>query len=386
MSTAKLRIGMVCHSNFGGSVVVATELAMSLSERGHELHVFAADVPPRLDTNRPGITFHQVASPLHPLFPTGEYALALASTLTEAARKTRLDVLHVHYGIPHATSAMLAKQMLGLSGPKVVTTLHGTDVLTLGMEPSFHVVLRHSILQADAVTVPSRYLKAMTERNFAWPASAPVIQVVGNSVDAQRFKPAATKDWERLAALFPRASFSPMPKVLIHNSNFRSLKRTEDVVRVFARAKEQVPAILVLVGDGPERAPTEALIAKLALSDSVCLLGERADVPWLLQSSDVFVLPSETESYGLAALEALSCGVPVVATSVGGLPELIADGSTGFLHDVGDIEAMSRSVVNVLRDDSLRARLGANARRAVEQTWQRGPMVDRYEAVYRSFT
>ncbi len=375
-------IGIACHSNFGGSVVVATELAMALAERAHQVHVFAAEVPPRFDANAKGITFHPVKSPQHPLFPTGEYTLALASSIADVGARTRLDVMHVHYGIPHATSAVLARQMLG--SLKIVTTLHGTDVLTLGLEPAFHSVLRHSILQSDAVTVPSRYLKVMAEKNFAWPSGKAPVRVVGNSVDVQRFRPAATKDWERLAALFPRAPFSPMPKVLVHNSNFRALKRVDDVVRVFDAVHRQVASVLLLIGDGPERAGTEALIAQLGLTDSVCMLGEQSDVPWLLQSSDVFILPSETESFGLAALEALACGVPVVATNVGGFSELVNDGVTGHLHAVGDVEAMAGSVVALFRDDAMRARFSAAARREVEQRWQRGPMIDQYEAVYRS--
>ena len=377
-------IGIACHSSFGGSVVVATELGMSLAERGHQVHVFGVDVPPRLDVSAPGVAFHQVQIPLHPLFPTGEYALALASKMAEVASSEHLDVMHVHYGIPHATSAMLARQMLGGRPFSIVTTLHGTDVLTLGIDPSFYGVLRYSVLQSDAVTVPSRYLKVMAEQNFAWPEKKTPVQVISNSVDVKRFRPAAVKDWERLAALFPRASFSPMPKVLMHNSNFRALKKTDDVVRVFARVHEQVPSVLVMIGDGPERRENEALIATLGLTDSVCLLGEQADVAWLLQSSDVFILPSQTESFGLAALEALSCGLPVVATAVGGLPELISHGVTGYLHPVSDFEAMARSVVALFRDDALHARVSAAARSSVEKTWQRGPMVDRYEALYRS--
>jgi len=365
-------------------VVVATELASALAERGHQVHVFAAEVPPRFDVNAAGLHFHLVKSPTHPLFPSGEYTLALASAIADVGAKTQLSVVHAHYGIPHSTGAVLAKQILGTRAPKVVTTLHGTDVLTLGLAPEFHSVLRYSILQSDAVTVPSRYLKVMAERNFAWPADQTPVRVIGNSVDVQRFRPVATKNWERLAALFPRASFSTLPKVLVHNSNFRALKRLGDVVEVFARVQREVPSVLLVIGDGPERAATEALVAKLGLSDSVSLVGEQADVAWLLQCSDVFILPSETESFGLAALEALSCGVPVIATSVGGLPELVADGVTGFLHPVGEVGAMARSVVTLFGDDAMRARFSAEARSQVEQRWQRGPMIDQYEAVYRS--
>lgn len=377
-------IGIACHSHFGGSVVVATELALALGERGHSVHVFAAQVPPRLAPHAQGITFHQVESPVHPLFPAGEYALALASKIVEVCRAAALEIVHVHYGIPHATSAVLARQILGSGTLKLVSTLHGTDVLTLGMEPAFFEVLRYSIMQSDAVTVPSQYLKRMTEQRFAWPTEARPIQVIANSVDAQRFHPTPAKDWERLAALLPSASFSPLPKVLVHNSNFRALKRTEDVIRVFAAVRAQVASVLVLMGDGPTRAATMALSQQLGLTEWVAFVGEQTEVPWLLQSSDVFLLPSEIESFGLAALEALSCGVPVVATSVGGLPELVQDGVTGFLHSMGDIEGLARSVVRLFRDDAMHGRLSAAARRDAEQTWQREPMVDRYESLYRS--
>ncbi len=380
----RLSIGIASHSNFGGSVVVATELGMALAERGHEVHYFSSQVPPRLDVNAPLITFHQVKSPEHPLFPSGEQAIALSSKIIEVAHSARLDVMHVHYGIPHAISAFLAQQVLGERAPRVVTTLHGTDVLTLGVDPAFFTTLRHAIVQSDAVTVPSQYLKGMAEKNFAWPSSRGSIQVIGNSVDVHRFRPVAAKNWERLAALLPNASFTPMPKVLTHNSNFRPLKRIDDVVKVFAKVRAQVPAVLLLIGDGPERAAITQQVASLGLTDSVSFVGEQDDVQWLLQSSDVFILPSQTESFGLAALEALSCGVPVVATSTGGLPELIKDGVTGSLHRVGDAGAMASSVTRLFTDEGLRARWSAAARASVEEKWQRGPMVDRYEAVYRS--
>ncbi len=378
-----LRVGLACHAQFGGSVVVATELAIALAERGHEVHVFASDVPPRLDVRAPRVHFHAVQTPPHPLFPSGEYGLALASKITDVARAAPFDVMHVHYGIPHATSAFLAKTMLAAehSRLRVVVTLHGTDVMTLGVDPAFHPVLRHSVLQADAVTVPSKYLKHLAEANFAWPADHPRIHVVGNSVDTRRFHAATDATPDGVRSLFGHGP--GQRKVLVHNSNFRALKRTEDVVRVFAQVRQQVPALLLFIGDGPTRPATEALANQFGLGDVTRFVGSRSDIAPLLQMSDVFMMPSEAESFGLAALEALACGVPVVATRVGGLPELLTDGVTGFLHDVGDVDGMSRSVVKLLQNDDVRRQFSTAARADVEARWRREPMVDQYEAVYR---
>lgn len=356
-----LRIGLVCHSSLGGSGVIATELGLALARRGHDVHFFSAGTPPRLEAGTPNVTLHTVHTPTHALFPGGEYALALASKLAEVSAARQLDVLHVHYAIPHATSAYLARAMLGAKAPKLVTTLHGTDVLTLGVDPSLHPVLRHSICASDALTVPTRYLSDEVTRAFAPAQSA---EVIGNFVDTAHFAP-ATK---------------PATPTLIHNSSFRPLKRVDDVVRVFAKVHAKLPAAkLVLIGDGPMRPHIEALSQGLP----VHFAGELPDVVSALQGSSVFLFPSETESFGLAALEAMSCGLPVIASRTGGLPELIDDGVTGFLQSVGDVSGMADRALALLTDDALWSRLSAAAREAAVTRWQQNGKVDLYEATYR---
>ncbi len=361
-----MKVGLACHATLGGSGVIATGLGHALARAGHDVHFFCADVPPRLDLTAPNVTLHRVASPVHALFPGGEYALALASKLAEVAARERLDVLHVHYAIPHATSAFLARAMLGPQAPRLVTTLHGTDVLTLGVDPALHPVLKHSVLASDALTVPTRFLRDEVQRNFG--PHAPV-DVIGNFVDTERFRPAAV----------PPAR----PPTLIHSSSFRPLKRIDDVVRIFARVRARLPeARLLLVGDGPARPEIEALAAELGVAQAVSFLGEQADLVPLLQQADVFVFPSETESFGLAALEAFACGVPVVASRTGGLPELIDEGVTGFLRPVGDVPALADAVLALLGDRPGWGRMSAAAREVAER-WKAAPRVAEYEAVYR---
>jgi N-acetyl-alpha-D-glucosaminyl L-malate synthase BshA len=356
-----LRIGLVCHATIGGSGVIATELGAALAKRGHDVHFFSPAAPPRLDASARGITLHRVESPVHELFPGGEYALALASAL--AAQ--RLDVINVHYAIPHATSAYLAKQM---TGGKVVTTLHGTDVLTLGVDPALHPVVRHSICASDLLTVPTRYLAGEVAKAFSPPPGL-TTEVIGNFVDTERFAPAPAR---------PRAV-----KTLVHNSSFRPLKRVTDVVRILAEVRKRVPAELVLIGDGPTRSEVAALAKSLGVADAVRFTGEQTDVVELLRGSDLFLFPSQTESFGLAALEALACGVPVIASRTGGLPELIDDGVTGFLQPIGDVPGMAARAVQLLTDDALWSRFSAAARAAVEARWRAAPKVDLYEAAYR---
>ncbi|MEN9799774.1 MAG: hypothetical protein RL653_3471 [Pseudomonadota bacterium] len=359
-----MRIGLTCHANFGGSGVIATELGLALAERGHDVHVVAAHAPPRL-RETPNVTLHVVESPTHPLFPHGEYALALASKLAEVCRAHALEVLHVHYAIPLATSALLACELLGKDAPRLVTTVHGTDVLTLGQDAAFKPLVRQALLRSDLVTAPSRFLARAAARDFALGDKA--VEVVSNFVDTRRFVPPAT---------------APVRPVLAHNSNFRSVKRMQDVVRIFERVRAQVPCELVLLGDGPERPALEAFIEAQRLGPHVHLLGEQRDVAHVLQEASVFLLPSEVESFGLAAAEAMSCGVPVIASDVGGLPEVIAHGKTGFLHPVGDVEAMAASAVRLLRDGELRRSLSEAARAACLAHFQPGPLVDAWEAHY----
>jgi N-acetyl-alpha-D-glucosaminyl L-malate synthase BshA len=360
-----MRIGLTCHANFGGSGVIATELGLALAERGHDVHVVTAHAPPRL-REATHVTLHVVESPTHPLFPHGEYALALASKLAEVCRTHALEVLHVHYAIPLATSALLACQLLGEDAPRLVTTVHGTDVLTLGQDPAFKPLVRQALLGSDLVTAPSRFLAQAAERDFALAGKS--VEVVSNFVDTRRFAPKAAP---------------PARPVLAHNSNFRSIKRMQDVVRIFERVRAEVACELVLLGDGPERPPLEAFIRERGLGPHVHLLGEQRDVAHVLQESSVFLLPSEVESFGLAAAEAMSCGVPVVASAVGGLPEVIEHGKTGFLHPVGEVEAMAASAVQLLRDGGLHRSMSEAARAACLARFQPGPLVNAWEAHYR---
>jgi L-malate glycosyltransferase len=377
-----LRLGIVCHASFGGSGVIATELGLCLAARGHQVHFFCAGAPPRLAL-APGLTLHTVASPTHPLFPQGEFALALASALAEGCARERLQVLHVHYGIPFAVSAYLARALLGERAPRLVTTLHGTDVSTFGLEPALAPVLRLAVASSEAVTVPSLHQQALARHHLGLSR----VEVVGDFVDTDRFAPPATRDLAALAALFPSepgwGAGEDRPWVLLHNSNLRALKRVGDAVEVLARVRARHPAVLVLVGDGPERDLARDRAQALGVSAAVALVGERVDVVPLLQLGDVFLLPSETESFGLAALEALSCGVPVVASRTGGLPELVRHGENGFLHPVGDVDAMAASVGRLLAEPATRRAFSLEARRSAEASWRRDPLVDRYLACYR---
>lgn len=381
-----LRVGITCYPTFGGSGIIATEIGRSLARRGHSVHFICSELPSRLERFQQNVFFHEVEVLEYPLFDHSHYALALASKMVEVSTYEKLDLLHVHYAIPHATSGFLAKQILGSRAPRLLTTLHGTDITVVGADRSFLPITRFSIVQSDRVTVPSRYLKAATYDNLDVPRSLP-IEVIPNFVDTDRFQPVEAKRWEPLATLFGDAKAwlggKERPKVLIHNSNFRPLKRVEDVIYIFAQVKKALPCLLVLIGDGPERSRIEQLVRQMDLTGSVCFLGKQLDFVEVLQNSDVFLLPSQTESFGLAALEALSCGVPVVASRVGGLPEVVLDGETGLLHAVGDVSGMARSVVRLLQDPAQYRRMSAAARAAVERNWKLEPTVSLYEEAYR---
>jgi len=362
-----LSIGVACFSTFGGSGVVAAEVASALARRGHRVHVFSDAPPGRLQGD---VAFHRVGAPAYPQLGHDLYTLALASSIIDVARTDGLDLVHAHYALPHAVSAELARQVREAEAPgrapRVVTTLHGTDTTLVGIDPTFRPLTRFAVVSSDAVTVPSVWLAEATRRNLDLPDDFP-IDVVPNFVDTDRFTPA------------PPAT----PPFLIHVSNFRPLKRAGGVVRVFARVRAGRPARLRLVGDGPERAAAFALAHQLGVAGDVELAGEHGELPALLAGAAAFLLPSETESFGLAALEALAAGIPVVASRVGGLPEVVRDGEDGFLHAVGDVEAMAASAARLVDDAALRARLGAAARARAVAHFRPGPAVDRYEAVYR---
>jgi N-acetyl-alpha-D-glucosaminyl L-malate synthase BshA len=371
-----LRIGIVCFSTFGGSGVVAAEVAASLARRGHQIHVFSDDVPGRLDPAQQNVTFHRVAPPAYAQLKHSPYTLALTSKIVEVSRRERLDVVHAHYAIPHAVSAHLAREVLAAdaagraAAPKLVTTLHGTDITLVGSDPSFLPLTRFSIAASDAVTTPSAWLARATHETLGVPDTV-AIEIIPNFVDADRFR--------------PPGEARPLPErpLVVHVSNFRPLKRVADVVEVFARLRAARPARLRLVGDGPDRPSIEAQVAARGLGADVEFLGERVDLPSVLADAHLFLLPSETESFGLAALEAMACGVPVIASAVGGLPEVIPEGEVGFLCPLGDVAAMAAAAGRLFDDAPLHRRLSLAARRLAETRYRVEPAVDRYVAVYR---
>jgi N-acetyl-alpha-D-glucosaminyl L-malate synthase BshA len=365
-----LRIGVACFSSFGGSGVVAAEIGMELGRRGHRV-CFLSDKPPaRLDLSSPSVSFHPVLPFDYPLLAERSYALALSATMVEVAGVEKLDLLHLHYALPHAASALLARSALGAAAPKVVTTLHGTDVSVVGSDPRYQALVRTVVAASDAITTPSKWLAQLAHKRLGLPADRS-IEVIANFVDTMRFTPPELR------------KTSDRTRILMHVSNFRALKRVEDVVRVFAAVRTHVPTRLHFVGEGPERARAEALVASLGLGDHVFFFGEPMDLPTLLQASDVFLLPSQSESFGLAALEAMACGVPVVASDVGGIPEVVVDGVSGFLAPVGDVDGMADATQRLLTDDVLHDRFAKAARRLAVERFRLEPAVDRYEALYR---
>jgi L-malate glycosyltransferase len=378
-SERRLKVGIVCYPTFGGSGVVATEVGLALARRGHRVHVLSYELPSRLDHFVENVLYHEVATRSYPLLDDGAYTLSLASKIVEVSLYEGLDLLHVHYAVPHATSAYLARQVLGPRAPRIVTTLHGTDITLVGSDPSFLPITRFSILESDGVTTPSVYLRQATHERLDVPASLP-IEVIPNFVDTDRYVPGPRRSLPELCGL--ALPGGERPAVLVHVSNFRPLKRVDDVVRIFAEVHRVRPAVLLLVGDGPERSRVEALTRQLGLGNRVVFVGKMLSFVELLQASDVFLMPSESESFGLAALEALSCGVPVVASDVGGIPEVVPDGEVGFLAPVGDVATMADRVLRILADDGLRARLSAAARARAVQQYGLQPAIDRYEAHY----
>jgi N-acetyl-alpha-D-glucosaminyl L-malate synthase BshA len=338
-----MRIGITCYPTYGGSGAVATELGLELARRGHQVHFISYESPFRLRTYAENVYFHQVETRMgrYPLFEYYPYTLALASKQHEVALREHLDVLHVHYAIPHATTAWLAREMLKGSQPlRVITTLHGTDITLVGQEASFFAITRFSIEQSDAVTAVSSYLRDETYRAFG--CGRCDIKVIPNFINLNEYHPGDPAARQTLA---PEGH-----KVLTHISNFREVKRVKDVIRVFARVRRAMPATLIMIGDGPDRGEAEQEARDLEVAEDVRFLGRLDSVACLLQSTDLFVLPSQTESFGLAALEAMACGAPCVATRTGGLPEVITDRVSGILEPVGSVEAMGRRAVELLRD------------------------------------
>ena len=339
-----MRVGMVCYPTFGGSGVVATELGKALAKKGHEVHFITYDQPVRLGSFRPNVYYHEVRISKYPLFDYPPYELVLASKMVEVARQQKLDLLHVHYAIPHASSAYTAKQILKYSGVHlpVITTLHGTDITLLGKDPSFEPVISFAINQSDAVTAVSSSLRSDTYKLFGINRD---IEVIPNFI--------CPKHFVNLGSAHNRSEFAREDEALVcHVSNFRPVKRVEDVIRTFALVAEKRPARLLMVGDGPDRPAAERLAREMDIADRITFLGKLKNPLEALAIADLFLLPSESESFGLAALEALACGVPVVATEAGGLPEVIRHGVSGMMAPVGDVERMADDAAFLLSPEN----------------------------------
>jgi L-malate glycosyltransferase len=340
-----MKIGIVCYPTFGGSGVVATELGKALAKNGHKVHFITYTQPARLDFFNENIFYHEVNIASYPLFQYPPYESALAGKMVDVVKYEKLDILHVHYAIPHATSAFLAKQILKLQGIDipVVTTLHGTDITIVGKDASLAPVVTFSINESDGVTTVSADLRKDTFEAFAINKE---IEVIPNFVDLNRFKKQSKDHFKRI--ICPNDE-----KLLVHTSNFRKVKRIEDIIKVFAKLKTQIPSKLLLVGDGPERGPMEQLCRDLKICDDVRFVGKLDAIEEVLSVADLFLMPSEKESFGLAALEAMACEVPVISSNTGGLPELNVQGVTGFLSNVGDVDDMVKNALYILQDENL---------------------------------
>ncbi len=367
-----MKIGITCYPTYGGSGVVATELGRILATRGHEIHYISYSVPFRFRDDLLNTNYHEVEVTTYPLFKYPPYDLALACKMLEVIEAHDLDLLHVHYAIPHAISAFLARQMNPNRRIRFITTLHGTDITIVGNDKSYYPVTRFGIQQSDGVTAVSNFLRVETRRLFEIERD---IEVIPNFVDTQRFRPDPNPCLRQRVA--PGGE-----RVLLHMSNFRKVKRLPVVLRTFARVAEKLPARLLLVGDGPERASSEELARELGVHDRVLFLGKQDSVERFFQAADLFLLPSEFESFGLSALEAISCGVPVIGARGGGLPELVEDERTGFIREPGDADAMGEAAIDYLESTSRQEEMRAWCREAAVESFEESKIVGQYESYY----
>ncbi len=368
-----MKIGIVCYPTFGGSGVVATELGMGLAKRGHEVHFITYRRPARLSAFHENVFYHEVNGEDYPLFEYPPYDTALASKLVEVVKFEKLDLLHVHYAIPHAAVAYMAKKILLQDGRyvPVITTLHGTDITLVGTNPAFKPVVEFSINKSDGVTAVSDFLRDETLTKFNITND---IRVIYNFVDFDRFRKINKDHFKK--AIAPNGE-----RIMTHTSNFRKVKRVEDVIRVFEKVHRTVPSKLMLIGDGPERRQMEDLCRQIGLCDEIRFLGKQDAVEELLAISDLFFIPSQSESFGLAALEAMACEVPVISSNAGGLPEVNIHGKTGFLSDVGDVDAMAQHAITILGDDQVLQTFRKNALEQAERFDIRH-ILPQYEAYY----
>ena len=372
-----MNIGIACYASIGGSGIVATELGKALAARGHHVHILSSDTPARLGDYQPGLWFHRVETPTYPLFREPQYLLSLTNKIVQVSRAERLDLVHAHYAVPHATAGYLARQILAASGldcvPRVITTLHGTDITLLGTDRSYSETVAFCIQQSDGVTTVSENLKNETLRELCVTCD---IRVIPNFIDCSTHR--------RRGSSSLRARLAPEgQKILIHVSNFRPVKRATAVIDLFARVRRQIPARLLMLGDGPDLQAAAELARTMGVAEDVEFLGEQDQVVPLLSLADVFLLPSSQESFGLAALEAMACGVPVVASQIGGLPEVITHGMSGFLHPPDDLAGMTASTMRLLTDQALHERASEAARLTAHERFCDSKIVPMYESYYK---
>lgn len=371
-----MRIGIVCYPTFGGSGVLATELGKALADKGHFVHFITYQQPVRLNVFNTNIFYHEVRVPTYPLFDYPPYEVALASTMVDVILNHNLDLLHVHYAIPHASAAYMAKQIMATKGRNVpfITTLHGTDITLVGKDKTYEPVVTFSINESDAITAVSNNLKEETYKFFPIKKE---VEVIYNFVDISRF---SKKPFDAFRKVIAPAN----EKILVHASNFRKVKRVDDVIKVFAEVRKQMPAKLLMIGDGPERPATEELAKELNVHDDVRFLGKQEQIEEILLVSDLFLLPSEYESFGLAALEAMAAKVPVISSNTGGLPEINIHEVTGYTTEVGDVKAMSNYAIKILSDEKLLENFKENAYlEACKYDLQN--IIPQYEKLYSRF-
>lgn len=371
-----MKIGIVCYPTFGGSGVVATELGKALAEKGHEVHFITYSPPVRLDFLSGNLFYHEVSVSDYPLFEYPPYELVLSSKLVDVVKYEKLDLLHVHYAIPHASAAYMAKQILAAQGINIpfITTLHGTDITLVGKDPSFEPAITFAINESDAVTAVSESLKEDTYKNF--PNVTNEVKVIPNFICLEDYNSEKNKCQRKMYAPYGE-------RILIHVSNFRKVKRVDDVLRVFDKVRKAIPSKLILVGDGPERGNIEKLCRELDTCHDIKSLGKIVNPEQILSIADLFILPSETESFGLAALEAMACKVPVVSSNSGGLPEVNAHGFSGYMSNVGDIDDMAKNAISILQNDETLNRFKSNALEQASK-FDITKILPQYEQLYTS--
>jgi N-acetyl-alpha-D-glucosaminyl L-malate synthase BshA len=371
-----MKIGIVCYPTFGGSGVLATELGKALADKGHQVHFITYQQPVRLNEFNANIFYHEVRVPTYPLFDYPPYETALASTMVDVISNNQLELLHVHYAIPHASAAYMAKKILEGEGKKipVITTLHGTDITLVGRDKTYAPVVTFSINQSDAITAVSSNLREETYKNFPIRKN---IEVIRNFVDVKRFRKKPIDAFRKVIA-------PDNERIITHASNFRRLKRVDDVVKIFAEINKALPSKLLLVGDGPERPMAESMCRELGICDDVRFVGRQEQIEEILAISDLFLLPSDYESFGLAALEAMAAGVPVISSDAGGLPEINIQGKTGFLSHVGNVAEMASNAITLLQDDATLERFKKNSHEQAEK-FDIANVVPQYEALYDRF-